>query len=164
MTMNMQKKNKIILFDIDYTVFDMGLFRESNLEKYEVYEEVHDTLTQLKEIADLGIFSEGELAFQRRKLYETNIENYFLEEHIHIVKQKIDVIKHILEKYRTKGKLFLVDDKLTVLISAKQYLPSVITIWVKRGFYAMNQQPIEGFTPDAVVENLREIIPIIDKA
>ncbi len=157
----MVKEKKIILFDIDYTVFNMGLFRDTDLKTYEVYEEVHEVLEQLKEVADLGIFSQGEVAFQNRKLIETSIEHYFLREHIHIVKEKEAVIEEILKKYRKSGKLFLVDDRLPILQLAQQLNPKLMTFWVKRGFFAENQQPITGFEPDATVLTLREIVPLI---
>jgi phosphoglycolate phosphatase-like HAD superfamily hydrolase len=159
----MKKSKKIVLFDIDYTIFDTDVFKSSNLETYSLYKEVIDTFSKLKEVADFGIFSEGDIAFQQRKMRETNIEKYFLSEHIHIFEQKNDMLKKILEIYKDKGKLFFVDDKLSVLHLAKQYEPKVFTIWVERGFYALNQKPIKGFLPDGVVKNLQDIVPLIEK-
>jgi FMN phosphatase YigB (HAD superfamily) len=159
----MNKQKKIVLFDIDYTIFDTDIFKESDRTTYSLYKEVLDTFSQLKEVADFGIFSEGDIAFQQRKLRETNIENYFLSEHIHIFEKKNDMLKKILERYDDKGKLFFVDDKLSVLHLAKQYEPSVFTIWVERGIYALNQKPIKGFVPDGVVKNLQDIVPLIAK-
>ena len=73
------------------------------------------------------------------------------------------MIKKILARYENKGELFFVDDKLSVLHLAKKYDPKVFTIWVKRGFYAMKQEPIENFTPDGIVETLHDIVPLIAK-
>ena len=156
-------KNKIILLDIDYTIFDTSLFKKTNLEKYELYEEVYDTLQKLSNLAKLGVFSEGELAFQKRKLEKTKIEHFFHNEHIHIVLKKDDVIKEILSKYSKKEKVIIVDDRLLILYEIKKRIPVIYTIWMKRGAYAMNQTPIEAFNPDATVENLQEIIPLIKK-
>lgn len=157
------EKQKVVLLDIDYTIFDTAIHKESNLEKYVLYDEVVSVLVRLGEVAELGIFSEGELTHQKKKLIKTEVKHYFDERHVHIVTSKNDVIKELLEKYEGKKDLFLVDDKLTILHKAKTYTPSVFTIWVKRGIYAMNQQPIKGFTPDVTVENLAEIIPYIIK-
>jgi FMN phosphatase YigB (HAD superfamily) len=159
----MKKINKIVLFDIDYTILDTDILKKSNLETFELYKEVLDTFSQLKEVADFGIFSEGDIVFQKRKLRETKIEEYFLKEHVHIFESKNERIKEILEKYNGLGKLYFVDDKLSVLHLAKQFDPSVFTIWVKRGIYAMNQKPIKGFTPDGTVKTLHEIVPLIAK-
>lgn len=155
------KNKKIVLFDIDYTILDTDVLKKTNLTKFELYTEVLDTFSQLKEVADFGIFSEGDIAFQKRKMRETNIEKYFLEKHIHIFESKNDELKVLLKKYEDEGKLYFVDDKLSVLHLAKTYEPSVVTIWVKRGIYALNQQPINGFEPDWTVTTLHDIVPLI---
>lgn len=151
---------KVVLFDIDYTLFDTEKFKNTKLQTFSLYEEVIDVLNKLKETVYLGIFSEGNLDFQKTKLLKTKIHNNFTKKHIHIVANKEETIKEVLEKYK-KNVVFLVDDKLTVLYLAKQLLPSLITIWVKRGMYAQNQLPIKGYTPDAIIMNLRELAPII---
>jgi len=162
-SIHMKKSKKIVLFDIDYTILDTDILKESNLATFTLYKEVLETFAQLKEVADFGIFSEGDVAFQHRKLRETNIEEYFIKDHIHIFENKNEKLKQMLDKYDDKGRLYLVDDKLSVLHLAKQYEPSVFTIWVERGFYALNQKPIKGFSPDAIVKKLQEIIPVIAK-
>ncbi|MGI8420599.1 MAG: hypothetical protein ACR2LN_08250 [Candidatus Levyibacteriota bacterium] len=159
----MTDQKKIVLFDIDYTVFNMKLFGDTKLQTYEVYEEVHEVLEQLKEVADLGIFSQGEVAFQNRKLSETHIETYFLQKHVHIVLNKADEMEFVMKKYLGMGKMFFVDDRLPMLQLAKEHHPEVITIWIKRGRFAEEQEPID-FEADATVYNLREIIPIIKNA
>jgi FMN phosphatase YigB (HAD superfamily) len=157
----MINNQKIVLFDIDYTVFDTDLLKKSQLKDFAVYSEVIDTLTNLSKIATLGVFSEGVIDFQRKKLRKTHIEKFFFEKHIHLVENKSDVIEKMLRDYRDKGKLYLVDDKITILAKAKECYPQVFTIWVKRGIYANVHYADLGFTPDASVDNLRQIIPII---
>lgn len=154
----MQKK--IILFDIDYTIFDMGLYGDSKVQKFQAYEEVYEVLSQLKGLADLGILSQGEVLWQERKLVETNIKQYFLQEHTHIIASKEEEIEGILKKYIGEGKLFFVDDRLPVLQLAKKHHPELVTIWIKRGKFAEEQEPIE-FEADKTILNLRELVPLI---
>ena len=156
----MADERKIILFDIDYTVFDMKLFGDSQVQTYKVYEEVHEVLEALKDVADLGIFSQGELAWQKRKLVETNIERYFLERHVHIVLSKEAEIEKIMKKYLDKGRLYIVDDRLPMLELAKKHHPEVFTIWIKRGKFAEEQEPID-FQADKTILNLRELLKIV---
>ena len=156
----MQHSKKIVLFDIDYTLFDTALFKESRFLKHKVYEEVINVLDSLKKVAILGIFSEGDLDFQIEKLIKTDIKKYFDEIHTHIVSDKLGEIKKIIAKY-ANNKLFLVDDKLSILNNLKNFMPSVFTIWVKRGPFAQNQKEILGFKPDAEVENLSEVVGIV---
>ena len=156
-------KNKIVLFDIDYTLFDTDVFKKSGLSQHEIYEEVIKVLESLKKVALLGIFSEGENELQKQKLKETNIEKYFEKDHTHIVLKKIDEFERVLNSYTDK-QVFFVDDKLDILYDAKKLFPEVFTIWVKRGFYAQNQKEIPGFTPDATIENLSEVVKIISNS
>lgn len=157
------QQEKIVLFDIDYTIFDTDLFKKTLLQEYAVYSEVHPTLSRLHEIAELGIFSEGDLLLQKKKLKKTAVDGYFRKEHIHIVpyNNKNESMKHILARYRGKGKLYFVDDKLTSLFLAKQFMPEIVAIWIKRGVYALKQQAIANFVPDATVERLDQILPKI---
>jgi len=154
-------KKSVILFDIDYTLFDTEAFKKSQLTKYIAYDEVHEVLTELKKIAVLGIFSEGELNFQTTKLKKSKLQKYFKEEHVHIVPDKLVEIKRVLDGYKNK-KIFFVDDKLTILRDANTVLPSIFAIWLKRGIYAMNQKKIANFKPNAVVANLREVAIIMN--
>lgn len=158
----MQLTKPVVLFDIDYTLFDTGLFKESKFLTHKIYKEVIGVLDNLSKIAILGIFSEGNIDFQKRKLKETSIERYFTKDNTHIVLNKLDELKETLEKYRNR-KTFFVDDKLTILFDAKKLFPDIFTIWVKKGFYAKNQKEIPGFKPDAEILGLGEIVDIINK-
>ena len=156
----MQPNKPIVFFDIDYTLFDTDFFKKSKLSKHQVYEEVIGVLGSLKKIAILGIFSEGDLEFQLRKLFKTDIKKYFEQIHMYIVLNKLDEIKKVFEKY-SSNKIFLVDDKLTILYDLKNFMPAVFAIWVKRGRYAQNQKEIPGFKPDATITDLKEVIGLV---
>ncbi len=157
----MKKNDIIVLLDIDNTLFNTVKLKESNLTTFELYNEVEDTLKELASVATLGILSQGQIAFQNKKLERTQIKDYFLSEHTHIVEYKLEVMKEVLEKYSGKAKVYFIDDWLDMLRGAKLADPSVVTIWMKRGEYANVQEQHSDFTPDATVENLREIIPLI---
>lgn len=157
----MEKQNKIVLLDIDDTMFNTALLKESGLTTYEMYDDVHDALEELAQVCSLGIFSQGELAFQLKKLHETNIHKYFTEEHMHIVENKIEVTQTILHQYGDKGKIYIVEDRLDVLKMAKHCNPTVFTLWMKRGRYAEQQRNPVHYIPDATVENLHQVVPII---
>ena len=151
-----QLNNPIILFDIDYTIFDTALFKQSNLVQYSLYSEVPDILSDLSNKATLGILSEGEKQFQQNKLIKTKIDHFFHKDHMHIDLDKKKLIKTISETYKNKS-LIIIDDKLPILPLARQYIPHVFTVWIKRGKYAKNQKPLPGFTPDAALDNLIEL-------
>jgi FMN phosphatase YigB (HAD superfamily) len=154
----MQVHSKVVLFDIDYTLFNTDVFRQ--LEKHELYEEVEELLKELSTIATIGVFSEGEENRQLLKLKNTGIIDFFLTKNVHIVAFKEQELERVLNTYKGKT-LFFVDDKLPILKKAKEVFPDIFTIWVKRGKYAAVQQPIEGFTPDKIVEDLSQILQIV---
>lgn len=152
---------KMVLFDIDYTLFDTDVFKKTKLRKHALYREVYAVLQELSRVATLGVFSEGNIALQRMKLRKTEIHRYFPKEYTHIVEVKDHNLREILSKYKDK-KLFLVDDKLPILRMAKKVLPSIFTIWVKRGIYAAEQKEIPGFKPDAIVNDLSKLAQLIN--
>ncbi|MBI4096266.1 MAG: NTP transferase domain-containing protein [Candidatus Levybacteria bacterium] len=156
-------KKPVVLFDIDYTLFDTKTFKKSGLTEYRLYAEVKSILEKMKDFAEIGIFSEGENNFQRGKLKKTFIHSHFEENDVHIFLAKEDNLQHVLDKYAGR-EFFLVDDKLTILYNAKMLMPSVVAIWIKRGPFAESQKELEGFKPDAEIKNLSDILSIIRKA
>lgn len=152
---------KIILFDIDYTLFNTDILKKSNLSEFKLYDESINVLENLSKYATLGIFSQGDTDFQMRKLRKSKIIEHFLKENIHIVSDKHLSIQYILDKY-VHEQMYLVDDKLFVLQAAKAYMPSIYTIWIRRGQYAEKQKPIEGFTPDLAINTLDELQSIFN--
>ncbi|OGH41391.1 MAG: hypothetical protein A3H79_04295 [Candidatus Levybacteria bacterium RIFCSPLOWO2_02_FULL_36_8b] len=153
-------KKPAILFDIDYTLFDTDFFKESKLLKHKIYDEVIGVLESLAEATTLGIFSKGETEFQKTKLNKTGIGKFFKENNVHIFDDKGANLRDILEKYKS-FKLFIVDDKLEILHSAKKHMPQIFTIWVKRGPFAQNQEKIPDFNPDTEIKNLSVIPSLI---
>lgn len=213
-------KKKLILIDIDYTLFNAGTFREhlfseiaevsgiskqlcehvyleyvkiaapfspdeyidllltdhiqkdaikkrirdiifnSDIHKQHLYSESEETVIALGKLGKLGIFSQGHEDFQKAKL--DSIVHYFSVGHIHIVPNKKMSVAKTFQKY-TDEHVFLIDDSLPVLGEVKNLAPHVFTIWMKRGKYAENQDPIAGFKPDSVIVNLRQAIDIVGK-
>ncbi len=155
-------KNKIVLFDIDYTLFDTDEFKNSGLKTYKLYDEVKEALEKLSKFCEIGIFSQGQDLFQRRKLEETLIDIHFKEEDVHIFASKDENLGQVLANYKEK-QVFLIDDKLEVLKLGKDLGENVYAIWLKRGPFAQAQQGIVGFEPDAVIDNLSQAVAFINK-
>ncbi len=152
----------LVLFDIDYTLYDTDTFKQSNLKTHRLYDEVVDVLSEISSVATLGIFSEGDTSLQQSKLAGCGIEQYFPVPHVHIVVKKEEAIASVFARYAGK-KVFIVDDKLPVLRLLKQYMPSLYTVWVKRGIYASVQEPFADFTPDTTIETLTALPEVVRK-
>jgi hypothetical protein len=156
----MQKSKPVVLLDIDDTLFNTALFIQSGLSDNKTYEEVRQVLDNLNTFATLGIFSEGEIQFQKTKLKKTDLVKFFEEKDVHIFDDKNINLKQTISKYKD-SKIFLVDDRLGVLFSAKKNEKRIFAIWIKRGRYAQSQKPIPDFIPDAQVANLSEVVKIV---
>ncbi len=159
-TESAQGLGKLVLFDLDYTLFDTDAFKKSNLTTYRLFEETLDVILSLKKFADIGIFSEGQVDFQKMKLKKTMLDEHLSAQNVHIVEKKDAILADVLSQY-DKRTIFLVDDKLNILELAKRLIPSLFTIWINRGPYAKAQKPIDGFHSDATVDNLNEIENIV---
>src|SRR5690606_23248622 len=120
-------ENKVVLFDIDYTLFDTGRYKQSNLTQFIIYDEVVSVLTEVASSATVGIFSEGEKDHQLRKLLTTKIKDHFHDNHLHVFSKKLEALASVLEKYQGK-KLYFVDDKLEVLQGIKESDPDITVI------------------------------------
>lgn len=157
----LKDREKFVLFDIDYTLFDTKSFMDTNLNSYKNYEEVEEVLNEIAKVAKLGIYSKGDAIFQNDKLIKTGILKHFLKKNIHILADKGEVMKKVLDNYSNK-QLFLVDDKIKILEMAKKLNPSAHTIWVKRGPFVEIMKTIK-YEPDTTVETLEAIIPVIQE-
>lgn len=153
----LNERKKVVLFDIDYTLFDTDRLKQSELQEHKLYDEVVSVLEDLSKIADLGILSEGDLAFQKKKLLKTEIEKHFSKNNVFIVSDKLAALDQILKKYKN-NKLYLVDDRLQILEKAKELHSAIITIWVKRGPFASLPS---SFKPDKTIENLSALVSIV---
>ena len=86
---------------------------------------------------------------------------YFLPKNIYVAADKTQILNQVLAKYTNKT-IYLVDDKLDILYLAKRIWPTLKSVWVKRGKYALGQNPIKDFTPDLTIPNLKPIISKLD--
>ena len=129
--------------------------------KHGFYPDVEVTVRTLNEMFRLGVFSQGDNKLQGAKISQSGFKHLFENKLIYIIKpKKLDFLP-FLKKIHGKDKVYLVEDKLSILHEVKKQMPSVFGIWIKRGWYAENQKEIPGFMPDAEVNNLKEVVEIV---
>jgi len=139
-------------------ILESIILSEDKLEQY-LYEETEQILYRLSKEKNLkmGIFSGGDVKLQKGKIKK--IEHLLQKEDIHIITQhKEEQLQEILNKYK-RVELYLVDDMLTVLYQAKLLRSDIHTIWIRRDDIKQTKMP--EFTPDSVITNLREIVPVV---
>lgn len=136
-----------------------AIILDDNLIRKSLYEESIEVFKELSKDKALvmGIFSGGRIDLQRSKII--SIEDFLHKEHIHIFEfKKWIALPELVKKYQDTT-LFIIDDVLTILQEAKKLYNATTTIWIKRGLY--KDKRIEGFSPDFVIENLREVVDIL---
>lgn len=126
------------------------------------YQEVGKTLEALKSKATIGIFSQGDPRFQWAKIEQSGFKEFFHKDMTYLIKPtKLDYLPE-LKKRHTQDTVYLVDDKPSVLVAVKDFMPEITTIWIKRGKYAKEGQTMSDFHPDYTIENLEKVVSIID--
>lgn len=151
--------NKIVFFDIDYTLFDTDTYKKTGLQTYQLFQEVKEVLERVLKCAEIGILSEGQEDIQREKLRKTGIEHLFNKNNVHITQSKKDFMKSILNNYKDRN-IVLIDDRKDMLLIGKELYPSLITIWIRRGIY-QDMKTEEEFSPDYSFESLKEVSSVI---
>jgi len=150
--------------------FDPQVFLDKISSKYSIAKENLDKLwwseeaflkclliseNFLKEIQKktvIGIFSKGEINFQKKKIEK--FSSLINPQNIYIFEDKILKINEVLEKYKDH-KIYIVDDDQKVLENFKQVDNLVFTILVKRESAKISDKI------DAVIGNVLRITPLL---
>lgn len=148
----------LVLFDIDYTIFDTNSFKKSGLTLYTLYPGVKNVLEKLNNTYTLGILSQGEKEFQIKKLQETGIFELLDKDHIFITQDKHGEMEEILKNLEIEETI-LVDDKLEILKKAKELHLKTRTVWIKNGPYAMSTT--ENFIPDFTIQDISNLLEVL---
>lgn len=135
-----------------------NIFEDQRIYSLVLEKGIGSLLQQLqKKEYEIGIFSTGEQIFQLQKI--ASIKHLFQEEHIHIANNKIAIMEPVLTRY-SNDRLIIVDDLPTVLSSAKQYHPTIITVLRKtKKRYELTEET--RFTPDYTISELKELITFL---
>ncbi len=141
----------------DVALIEQAILDKRNFENG-LYEESFGVVADVSKEATIGIFSRGYTEFQEKKI--VGLRHLLAQEHVHITINKHETLPSLIAKYKEKT-LYLVDDALDVLYTAWKLRKDVVTILVKRGKYALSQEPIPGFTPSVVITNLKEAVSVI---
>jgi FMN phosphatase YigB (HAD superfamily) len=152
---NMNKKSdRVILFDIDYTLFDTDNFKKSNLTSFKLYSDVKNVLEELSQKYLLGILSKGEKGFQLEKLEKTDILKFFDKDLIFIFEDKAVEFKNVMNKLKN-NRVWFVEDKINMLEMAKKTDPDLRTIWFKNGPFI--ELIKSSFIPDKVIHSILDL-------
>ncbi len=124
---------------------------------YPEVKEAFITFSKHHEI-EIGVFSSGDLEFQRQKVKA--ISRFLHPSHMHIFVKKTEELDSIFRQY-DRANIYVVDDLLKVLHQVKIHDKSIQTVWMKRGKWLQTQEKPEGFMADFEVESVKEVVGIV---
>jgi FMN phosphatase YigB (HAD superfamily) len=126
-----------------------------------LYPDTRLILERLTQHFQTGIFSSGDVFFQKMKLRASGIEPYFRPEHINIMESTSSNIPKIVDKYK-RFKLAIVDDRASVIEQARQLRGDIIGIWVDRQKFKHERPTNTEFSPHFQVKDLQSIPQIFN--
>jgi FMN phosphatase YigB (HAD superfamily) len=116
-----------------------------------LFTEVIPTLNSLREVAVLGIYSEGVLEWQTKKIELSGINNYFEQKYISISEDKVS--DSVLEWIPNKS--VIVDDREDFILELAK-LEKVSAVWV-------NREDKETLPNTMVITNLTQLLPMLER-
>jgi phosphoglycolate phosphatase-like HAD superfamily hydrolase len=132
--------------DLERLWWDEKSFRECLLVD-------EDFLKQIQEKAIIGIFSKGEINFQKKKIEK--FASFFKSQDIYIFEDKIVKINEVLAKYKNY-QIYVVDDNVDVLESFKQIDNLVYTVLIRE-----EQTESSNNKTDSVIDNVLQLVPLL---
>lgn len=102
------------------------LFTDSKIYSESVFDEVIPVLKFCKKRSHIGIFSEGNVGFQKMKLSYSDLGSYVDPNHIYIFENKL--VPALLENL--PADIVIVDDKLRVIDQLTEH--GIKSIWINR--------------------------------
>ncbi|OGJ37659.1 MAG: hypothetical protein A2383_04055 [Candidatus Pacebacteria bacterium RIFOXYB1_FULL_39_46] len=125
-----------------------AFYHSSNFDST-LYPEVKEVLQKLQQDGyTLGIFSQGFIDFQLKKLTENNLLDFFDPQHRYILREKADpkLIENLPEN------TVIIDDKITIITFLERF-PHIIPLHIVRE----PEKPIGEYT----LLNLQSLFPIL---
>jgi hypothetical protein len=105
--------------------------------------------------ARIGIFSMGDTNFQKAKI--SRFKNILEEDLVYIFHNKLEKVSEVIRKHKD-SKIYFVDDHADVLVSAKDFDSSVVTLLIDR---EKRFTKVNGI--DFKLDSLFDIIPILNE-
>ncbi|MCL5411627.1 MAG: HAD hydrolase-like protein [Patescibacteria group bacterium] len=126
-----------------------------------VYPETRSVLEKLQGKITVGVFSSGDVSFQRSKLSLSGLDKYMKEDDINIFEHKRNNISALMDKYQ-EAELIVVDDRAEILEGVKKVRPDALTLWVRRGKFAQKLPETKEYAPSYEIDDLTEIFRVIE--
>ncbi len=127
------------------------IFWNIDLFEKNVYKDT-SVIKSLSNISIIGIFSKGDVDFQKQKILFIN--EFLNNDNVYIFPDKIDKIQEVLGSYQDY-EIYLVDNEAEVLNRAKELFPNISAILIDRKNQYQNGENL------IKISNLNELKSII---
>lgn len=146
--------------DLTETELRQAVLMEEALDGF-LFEDVNNFLKKLKQLSKVGILSKGDNVFQRRKI--KSIKTLLDEASIYIGIDKVDLLENAIAQ-NFGYKIFILDNKQSVLTDLKKLDADIYTIWINRNSEGDLDNTLSlnyNYTPDFKIKSLDEAMEII---
>lgn len=126
-------------------------FQQDNIEKYLFLDS--EILFSLNDIR-IGVFSKGDISFQKKKIMK--FLDILDENLVYIFHDKYKKLSEVINS-NSKSEIYLVDDKIDVLIRAKGINSGLVTILVDR-----KNEEVKANGIDFKLNSLSDIISVLE--
>lgn len=121
-----------------------------------LYPEVQTTVTYLKTIGKVFLFTEGDPVYQKMKIKKLKLKELF--DRIYFFKHKLDHLQEI-RKQNNDSLLVFVDDRAETLQKIKASLPNAYAIEICQGHYAtVDHKPHENL--DKTLNAIQDLLSL----
>lgn len=143
--------NNVSLTDVLSIIYNPELFKKC------YYVETFEVLENLSKSSTLAIFSTNHDEFFRAKF--APIKQFF-SQHIIVSKDKQKIV-HLIGEFIENYEVYVVDDLIQILELVNDQNTKIRTVWVRRDAYSEQISEFKQFSPDFIINNLRELISIL---
>ena len=124
--------------------------------KMAMYPAASTALKHLKSLGNVAIFTEGDIAYQKRKVEQLELNK--LVDKIYLYLHKSDHIDVIFTKWKGYTKVFI-DDRSAKLINIKKQYPETRIVEVCQGYYS-NKDHVPHKKIDMVIESIEDLLKL----
>lgn len=124
--------------------------------KNALYPDSVKVLKHLKTLGAVSIFTEGDIAYQKCKVENSNLDD--LVDHVFIFQYKLEHMDDVMNEIDSKNtKIIYVDDKSSNLEAFKKRYPETHTIRVLQGHYIMDDSQNQ-YNADESIDCIKRIL------
>lgn len=123
-----------------------------------LYPLVYQTIQRLRTYGRVVIYTDGDLIYQPIKVERIGIPHVLNRKNIYIFEYKVPFAKDMLDIHSSSEKIFVIDDKISIIETFRNLNPKIKGVLVKQGEYAEKLTEEQIKAADFVTHNFTEVL------